>query len=180
MGKKQREYCLELPKLKQGEQTFEFDLENDFWETFHGGLITRGVVHFRVVVTKYTNHLSVQYDASGKVELPCDRCMQPFEAPVSCSQQVIYGYEKNIHQEYSDFISISRSQVFLDISQELYDFVCVSLPIRRIPPDCPGKRCPEDVLKILKINHEEVFSEAEPPIDPRWEALNKLKLTLKQ
>lgn len=178
MGKKQREYCLELPKLKQGEQLFEFNLGDDFWSMFHGGLITNGVVHFQVVVTKFTNHLSALYRASGAVELPCDRCMQPFEAPVSCSQQVIYGYEKNIPQEDADFISISRNQVFLDISQELYDFVCLSLPAKRIPSDCPGKRCPEDVLKRLGINQEEVASETETAIDPRWAALSALKSTL--
>lgn len=179
MGKKQQDFCLEIPKLKLGEQTFSFDLNNDFWDLFQGGLITHGQVSYQVTVVKFANQLDVSFKADGKVELACDRCTQPFETAIHSVNRVIYSYAPPISgQEQTDFVSINRNQVFLDISQEMYDFVCISLPNKRIPTDCPGERCPAEVLKILGINQPETTQDSET-IDPRWAELTKLKSTLK-
>ena len=56
---------------------------------------------------------------SGSVTVACDRCLEDLELPV------VTSFEESYVPDGAE----------LDLSQDVYDYVCISLPLKRVHPD---------------------------------------------
>ena len=82
-----------------------------------------------------TNHgatVDVECDIDGSVTVACDRCLEKLELPVSTSFDESYAPESDV----------------LDLSQDVYDYVCTALPLQRVHED--GECNPETVKYLSK------------------------------
>lgn len=83
-----------------------------------------------------------------------------------------YGEEA---QEISDEIMIiTQDQVSLDLGQFIYEFIALSIPIKKIHPSLRTDDEDESEFKMIystSVDEEETPEET----DPRWEKLKKLK-----
>lgn len=66
-----------------------------------------------------------------------------------------------------DVIFLDPSEYKLDMHQYIYEFVLLSLPVKRVHPE---GQCDPEVEAFLSGSEEH-----NEEIDPRWEALNNLK-----
>ena len=78
---------------------------------------------------------------------------------------------------------VSNQEPELVLIQEFYDFINLSVPIRKVP-DPDVHICDPKVLELLGLNEkgEQIIPEKEDEeeiIDPRWAELKKLKDKLK-
>jgi len=110
------------------------------------------------------------------VELPghfiCDRCAQSFDRQHQGHDDFFFSFAGSPAEEKDpDVPTIPKGAAEIDVSQEIRDLVILSLPFQLIcSPDCKGL-CPNCGANL---NIEECRCE-EGPVDPRWEALRKLK-----
>ncbi|MBQ6244722.1 MAG: DUF177 domain-containing protein [Bacteroidales bacterium] len=67
---------------------------------------------------------------AGSVTVACDRCLEDLVIPVETSFEESYTPESDE----------------LDLRQDVYDFVCISLPLQRVHPE---GECNQETTKYL-------------------------------
>ncbi len=164
-------FSIELPKLRPGINSFEFEVGENFFKLFEQPLIKNGKVQVSVEIKKNLDHLDARFKFNGEVDLNCDRCDKIYVQPVSTEKRIIYAYSEGEFEEgnQEEVIYIGREIFLLNLSQEMYDYICLEMPIRKVPENC-GPECPKDFDNGSGFQNT---SSEEP--DPRWLVLKKLK-----
>ncbi len=178
MAKKfERKYSFEVPKLRDGENTETYEIDSSFFHEFESPTLSEGKVDVVAKIVKYHRHLDVNFQFNGNIVLNCDRCLEPFDHAVDFEQRVVYAYDEDLEIETDEVVLIDENNPYLYVGKELYDFVALQVPLRKVPSE-DIHVCPESVLQMLGLIETEGVEEVEPEeeeIDPRWAALKKLK-----
>ncbi|MDP5171864.1 MAG: DUF177 domain-containing protein [Bacteroidia bacterium] len=173
----EQQYSLDIAMLVPGKQAESFSLDRAFFEHFDFGLSQDGNVKAELEIVRYPQHFDVVFHIKGNVKVECDRCLEPYDQPIDSTNRIIYSYDPNQQFEDTEVIQINEEDSEIPVAQDLYDFVHVSLPLRRVP----SKKihiCDPSVLAVLGLDANGKplpKEESEDDIDPRWEALKKLK-----
>jgi len=167
-------YSVELPNLKDGVNHFVFEIDKKFFAGFEQPLVQEGKIRIETIIRKNLNQLEVLFDIEGNIELNCDRCDYPFQYSVKAERQIIYAYAGSGIQEddFEELVFIDPKKHLLDLSQEMYDFICLEIPIRKVPEQCDDT-CPRNPLLNSDLGIVTEESEEESSLDPRWAALRK-------
>ena len=130
-------FIIPLNGLAAGESRFSWSAGKEFFESFENSEILDAELNISVRVEKSGRYLGVDCEVEGKVIVECDRCLDELEMPVDSSicLSVKYGSEENdeMHQEDErEIVFIPEDCAELDLSQVIYDYVCLSLPMQRV------------------------------------------------
>ena len=161
-----------LGGLKEGLHIFDFEINKEFFEQFEESEITEGSLTAHIELERHKTHLDLLIKIRGMVNLSCDRCLDMFLQPVESENRLLVKFGKEEGKTDPDMLYLAADEHELDMKQHLYDYISLSLPIKRVHPnDADGKSaCNPEMLKKLK----EHMVEEEPATDPRWEELKKL------
>jgi len=167
-----RTYTIPHSGLKEGQHTFDFEIDKAFFEQFDESEVKEGSLVANVVMEKRSTHLDLIISISGNVRICCDRCLEMFLQPVECENRLLVKFGKTIEDIDPDILSLPVGEHELDLQQHFYEFIILALPIKRVhPTDSKGRStCDPEMLKKL----EELIVEEETDIDPRWDELKKL------
>jgi uncharacterized metal-binding protein YceD (DUF177 family) len=165
-------YTILLSGLKEGHHTIDFEIDNKFFELIEESEVKEGSLTANIEMDRRTTHIDMIIRVSGSVRVSCDRCLEMFSQPVSSENRLLVKFGKSIDDIDPDVISVSVDEHELDLQQQLYEFIMLALPIKRVhPADKKGKStCDPVMLKKL----EELIIEEEKDNDPRWDELKKL------
>lgn len=173
-------YSLNLARLKPGRQSETFELDRAFFEHLDFSPIKEGSLSATLDIVKYDRHLDVKFHIAGFVKLDCDRCLEPYDQEVDTTQRIIYAFDPDTRFDDTEVITVEEDEQELSVVQELYDFIQIALPLRRVPPPAVHV-CNPDVLALLGLDPKGKPLKKAPKapdddeIDPRWEVLKKLK-----
>ena len=109
----------------------------------------------------------------GVVMVPCDICLDLMEQSIETTQrlEVKLGTENS---EEEDLVMVAEDEGILDITWYLYEFIALAIPIRHV--HAPGKCNPAMIRTLEEYSATRSGQEEDDtPMDPRWEALLKLK-----
>jgi uncharacterized protein len=165
-------FIIPFSGLKEGQYTFDFKIWDKFFEQFEESEIKEGNLYAEIELDKRSSHLDILIKIKGSVRISCDRCLEMFFQPIECENRLLVKQGKNWDDNDPDMLTIPSDEHELDVSQYLYEFIHLALPIKRIhPDDKDGKStCNPDMLD--KINEHIIYDEKEN--DPRWDELKKL------
>lgn len=172
MKKSSNPYIIPFVGLKDGEHRFDYVIEDAFFKDREYSEVKQARIHTQVVMTKATNLLVFDIKMEGTINVPCDRCGDPFDFPVWDERKFIVSLTNDKFEDGDDIISLSLEASEIDISQNLYEYANLLLPQRRIHPDKEDgtSGCNQEALKVLnRLSHQEEHA------DPRWDALKKIK-----
>jgi len=166
--------------LKLGEHELIFDLDDKFlmWkypETEYKQLN----VQIKVTFDKQVNFFMFHFNIAGSLIVPCDRCGEEFELSLWDEFDLLVKLndveDEDQIEEEADVVFISRSETVLDISDWLYEFLMLSIPLQKIhPQDAKGNdTCNPDVLAFLKQSAEALEQENKNTI---WKGLDSIKI----
>jgi len=176
----ERQYALNVPRLKTGENTDEFEVGPEFFELFPHTLIQDAAVKAFLKVKKNESHLDVLFQLSGAIKVACDRCAELYPHSIEATHRVFYAFDEAFNAEEVEVVYVRRDEPHLTIVQELYDFINIEVPLRRVP-EADVHVCAPEVLKMLGLDEkgnplpEDNPGEEEREIDPRWESLKRLR-----
>jgi uncharacterized protein len=174
--KRLREFEIPYVGLKLGVHKFSFDIDGRFFEHFPGSLIQECEVKVRAEFEKKETFFVLNFFIDGTVKAECDRCLIPFDKSIFGDYicYVKFAEDPTKMTEEPDVLYIGRDQTVIDISQLIYEYINLCLPMQKSGCENPGKepQCNKEVLKYLKT--EESTDKAEE-VDPRWAALKNLK-----
>lgn len=171
-------YAIEIPKLRPGLNEDEFHIDSSFFQAFEYSLIQEGKVDVRAKINKYETHLEGNFHFAGHIVLECDRCLEEYPHQIEFSVRIIFAYDETLEFETDEVILVDREDPVIFLADDFYDFISLQVPLRKVP-DATVHICPPEVLAYLDggpgEEEEEISGEDEPEVDPRWEALKKLK-----
>ena len=165
-------YSILLGGLREGHHTIDFEIDKKFFEKFEESEVKEGSLFANIELDKRSTHLNMIIKVSGSVRVCCDRCLEMFSQPLISENRLLIKFGKSIEDTDPDILSVPIDEYELDLQQQIYEFIILALPIKRVhPADKDGKNaCDPVMLKKL----EELIIEEEKENDPRWDELKKL------
>lgn len=173
----EKQYFVNVQRLQNGHQEERFEVKNEFFSYFEHAPLTECEVEAVLSIDKYDSHLDVIFRLSGTLGLECDRCLEIFPYQIQVEERVIYSFEPEMEfADVDEVIYLNRKDTYFSIVQELYDFICISVPFRKVHADV-GLECDPEIMKLFISADELAENEAEEEeiSDPRWEKLKGLR-----
>jgi uncharacterized metal-binding protein YceD (DUF177 family) len=167
-----RSYTIPLSGLKEGHHTLDFEIDNGFFELFEDSEVKEGSLIANIEMDKRSTHLDLKIMVSGSVKVNCDRCLEIFSQPLSSENRLLVKFGKSLEDIDPDIISLAAEEHELDLQQQIYEFIMLALPIKRVHPADKNGKSTCDPVMIKKL--EELIVDEEKEIDPRWAELKKL------
>ena len=167
-------FKIDLKGMKTDEQCLEFDLDDDFFKTLNTSEVNRGALHVSVSIRKMTGFYELLFHTEGTVIVPCDLCLDDMEQPINTDNRLLAKLGTETNTEDDDVVIVDENEGILDTAWLIYEFIALAIPIKHV--HAPGK-CNSAMTQKLEELSGAVRSseEEEKDIDPRWEALLKLK-----
>jgi len=170
-----RDYRINIVGLSNKVHTFQFEVENAFFEHYGKGLVSEGSFSVKVELDKHETFLDARFEIQGQARLVCDRSLDPFMHPVRVDKRIMFKYGE-VEQEMSDeIVVISRDADSLELGQYIYEFIGLEIPMKKLHPRYAGE--PDDGAdgRIIYSSEKDGPENGGDVIDPRWDKLKKLK-----
>ena len=144
-------FIIPLNGLAAGENRFSWHASKEFFEAFENAEILDADLEVSVVVEKSGRYVGVDCEIDGAVTVACDRCLEDLRMPVSADimLSVKFGEEESSddHQEGErEIVFVPEGDAEMDLSQIVYDYVCLALPMQRHHKD---GECNPEVMRYL-------------------------------
>ena len=165
---------IDLKGLKEGETALEYDLDDAYFRAIDAPEVSKGRVHVSLAIRKQSGFFEFLFHTEGTVIIPCDRCLDEMEQPVEADNRLTVKLGTGYNED-DDMVTIDENEGILDASWFIYEFIALAIPIKHVHE--PGK-CNAAMIEALE-EHSAARSSDEDgaqEIDPRWEALSKLKM----
>jgi uncharacterized metal-binding protein YceD (DUF177 family) len=147
----------------------KIEYDEAFFSEFENSLISKGKGTCIVDLVKTDSMLDLNLKIEGFLELICDRSLEKFDYPISINQEVIYKYGDEEKELSENVFVIIKDRQEINISDFLYESISLEVPMKKLHP----KFKDENEIDELIYSSKEENKKAE--VDPRWEALKKLK-----
>jgi len=179
--KHNREFEIAWQGLKPGVHNYQYTLDDAFMkakevpEELHDWKM-KIAVNF----DKHSDFFRLHFDVDGTVVTACDRCGDDFELKLWDEFDLLVklagdNAEDEPIEDEADVVFIPRHETVLDISDWLYEFAMLSVPLQRIHPDAadgkPG--CNPQALQLLQQLSEP--EDEQPHGGAIWKGLEALK-----
>ena len=182
-------YNVDLKNLTPGIHEFEYLLENKFFVDIDGDEVQKGKVKVNLTVKRTSMVFDMNFQLEGIVYVPCDRCLDDMELPVSTQNKLVVKFGKEYAEESEEIVIIPEEEGEINLAWFIYEFIALAIPMKHI--HAPGK-CNKAMSSKLKkhtarrADDEDEFDEeaaddivvdddaADIPSDPRWDALKGL------
>ena len=182
-------YKVELKNLSPGVHEYEYFLENKFFVDIDGDKVQKGKVKVNLTVKRTSMVFDMNFQLEGIVYVPCDRCLDDMELPVSTQNKLVVKFGKEYAEESEEIVIIPEEEGEINLAWFIYEFIALAIPMKHI--HAPGK-CNKAMSSKLKkhtarrADDEDEFDEeaaddivvdddaADMPSDPRWDALKGL------
>ena len=156
--------------LKPGRYTYSYTLTDEFFDEWKNDEIRGGEVNFDVKMERFEHMLMFTFTLTGKLTTMCDRCLGDLTVPVEGQEHLCVRFSDTETSDDEDVVVLPENAFEFDLSQWLYEYAAVRIPMQHIHPD---GECDPEVTKYIIDEEDEQRGDDE--IDPRWEALRKLK-----
>jgi uncharacterized protein len=167
-------YRIQFGNLPVGKHEFSFRVKDSFFEQFEHSEIRKGDFTVKIELQKQTVMLLLGFHIKGKAMLDCDRCGDEFLLAVEGEQHLIVKLDGEDMEDNDEIVSIPSSDNEMDVTRFIYEYIILSLPLRRTHPGKKGKNaCNPEVIRKL----EQIAVASEDLEDPRWKALKNIKLS---
>ena len=166
-----RNYDVAFTGLKNGKHKFKFEVEQSFFNLFETEQeFTNAHINVDVTLEKHTTFLDLEVTISGKVDLICDITAEEFSHLINNSIKILVKFGEEYDDSNEEIITIPHGDSAFNIAQIIYEAVMLSIPMKKISPNVND----EDIELIEKFSPK-IEEDKEHEVDPRWEALKKLK-----
>jgi len=153
---------IELKGLKDGVHIKKFEIGPESLELPEE--MFKSPVAVKTILELQGDNVAIEYSATTKAKLICDRTLEPFDHDLEASQRV-YAFLKDQEttREQTEIVEVNSKYEEIDLSDNIRDTIMLAIPLRKVSPGAEDKDIPV------------TFGKDPNEIDERWEALRKLK-----
>jgi len=165
-------YNIAFKGLSIGKHIFEFEIDDKFLKEFVGGVFDQGKVDVRLTLDKQSSLMTFWFYIQGRVRVQCDRCLEMYDQPIESKERLFVRLGERENVEGDDLIWVSTNDYQFNVSQLIYEFICLAIPIKKVHPEDENGNSTCDPEMIEKLN-KYVVREDELN-NPVWKDLKKL------
>ena len=168
---KRGSYAVRISGLTDGDHDFSFELDQQFFTSLEQPEVENGMVNAEVILERKPGVLSLHFHLDGKVEVVCDRCLEPFMTGIETTQTIFVKMGDTPGEIEDDVIMIHKDDHEIDVGQFMYEFIILALPYQRIHPndDNGVPACNPEMIRKLEAHRGN--RKQKDQMDPRWDAL---------
>lgn len=142
-----KDFIIQIKGLKIGKYEYDFPIGGSFFKSFGNTQILDASVDVKIVIEKGGGWMNVVCDADGYLVVECDRCLDELELPVDFTASMAVKFAKTDDDPQSDeFLVVDPTDGELDLSQFIYDYICVNMPLQRVHAE--GKCNPQMMERL--------------------------------
>ena len=186
MGKFDK-YKIDLKGMQEDVAKYEFLLDNLYFANIDAPEVQKGKVNVQLTVKKTAHAFEFTFQTEGMVWVPCDRCLDDMEQPVSSTDKLMVKFGHEYAEEADNLIVIPEEEGEINVAWFMYEFVALAIPMKHV--HAPGKCNKAMTSKLNKhmrvaadendeldfgLGTAEPLGEEDTPIDPRWNDLKKI------
>lgn len=164
-----KEYVIPVHGLKTGIHNYEFEVDRSFFESFESDVFENPKITVNLRLEKTSTMLLLDFSAEGEANLACDRCGSPMNFIVTCNDKAIVKFSDEPIEDADEIITLSSQEHELDLSDRIYEMLILNVPPKNVHEH--EEDCDQEALNRLR----KFEGKDDDHIDPRWEALKKLK-----
>jgi uncharacterized metal-binding protein YceD (DUF177 family) len=171
-------YDIDIYGLPQKQHVYDFESGDAFFEEMHQEIISHG--HFRttLVLDKSATLIQLNFRIEGTVELTCDRTLELFDEGIDIERRLILKMGDRDEELGGDIEVINRNTQRINVAQYIYEFIVLSLPVKKLHPDQRKENENEFEALVYSSSSDKKEENPQAPqesVDPRWDQLKKLK-----
>ncbi len=174
---KKEAYDIAFKKLSNETHTFEYLLEDSFFEGLEDAEIKQGDVDVQIQVIPHAAGFNVRIDIEGSIFIPCDRCLDDMEQWIEGESDFLFKFGEN--NEEDDIIYIPEESGTLNMAWLIYETIVLLVPLVHTHDD---GECNKDMLERLEAHlahelhegDESTNKENNQETDPRWDGLKNI------
>jgi len=176
------EYIIPFSGLKIGNHNFIFKIQKTFFDAFEYSEIKDGDLVVELLLEKSETMMVAHFAIVGEVTLECDICLGDVIETVSKKYRQIYKFTDDEDLNLSDEMThVSFREFEIDVAPLIIEFINLCKPNK---VNHQKGKCDKELTQMLdeyllveeKIEIESKDNEEdEGDLDPRWNALRKLK-----
>jgi uncharacterized metal-binding protein YceD (DUF177 family) len=178
---RRREFEIAFVGLKPGIHEYHYSINDRFFEAYQQQDFTNCSARVKLVLDKKSSFMLLKFEIGGQLEVACDRCNSrlPIELwdEFNITVKMVEEPElMNEQEEDPDVYYISRGESHLNVSDWIYEFVNLSIPMQKVCPseNMDGPHCNPSAKETLQKlgNGNNNYETKENPI---WKGLEKFK-----
>ena len=176
---KRRTFEIAFVGLKPGIHEFNYEPDDKFFAEKGAQDFNNADAKVKLSLEKNTGFMFLKFEIGGKADVTCDRCGNPITMDLwdefkMLVKMVDNPEEMNEQEEDPDVFYISRTESHLDVSNWIYEFVMLSVPMQKMcsPEQIGGPQCNKEVLEKLKAMEAK---QIEHNANAIWKGLDKFK-----
>ncbi|MDA7809973.1 DUF177 domain-containing protein [Flavobacteriaceae bacterium] len=167
------QYVINFTGLKEGTHKFDFKLDNRIFEHFGYDDFNSCNISVDVELIKKSNLLELNFSSKGIININCFVSNEPFDYSQASSINLVVKFGSKLNNDNDELLILPKGSYQLEISQQLYEMIVLSLPIKIIHPGVEDGSLESETLNRLK-KYESDLQKNSPKIDPRWDKLKDL------
>lgn len=173
-----RNFDIAFVGLKPGIHEFEYDLDDEFFASYKQQDFSNCSAHIKLTLEKNNSFMLLKFEVGGKIDTICDRCGNIFPLQLWDEFNIVVKLVEepdvmNAQEEDPDVYYISKGESHLHLSDWMYEFVNLSIPMQKMcpPEEIGGPYCNKETLALL----EKLGAEHKETANPLWKGLEKFK-----
>ncbi len=131
-------------------------------------------INLDITFIRESDTIRVQFTASTGLTLICDRSLEKFSRETTYEYEVLFKINAEKTEDSRIAVRpLNVSKNLIDIEEEVRDSILLSIPLKKLHP-----RYITDTGEATDFQASygpDLEDEDEKPVDPRWDALKKLK-----
>jgi len=171
-------FSVNIVGLSFSKHEFQFDLGNNFFQQYQSELVSEGKLKALIELDKHETFIEAIFEINGTVKLICDRSLDLFDFPIDIKQKLVYKYGEENKEISEEVVMIHRDSAILDLGQPMYEYIVLSVPMKKLHPRFQEEDNEEEDVEgklIYKSSDDSEDDNGNGSTDPRWEILKKLK-----
>ncbi|MEK6450392.1 MULTISPECIES: YceD family protein [unclassified Myroides] len=199
----EKNFSIHFTGLKNGKHTFEFKVDNSFFENYNYDDFNNINADITVLLDKKSTLLELNIAVNGIANVPCDVTNVDFDLPIEGNIDIIVKFGEEYNDDHDEILIIPFSEHQVNVAQYIYEIIALAIPQKRVHPGVLDGTLDSEALDILgyrgtydqeiddlfedddlfddldldDIDEEEEIEEDikdNDNIDPRWSELKKL------
>ncbi len=190
MGKFDK-YKIDLKGMQADSCKYEFVLDNLFFANIDAPEVQKGKVNVELLVKKTSRAFELNFQTDGIVWVPCDRCLDDMEQPVSSTDKLLVKFGHEYAEEGDNLIVIPEEEGEINVAWFMYEFIALAIPMKHVhaPGKCnkamssklskhirttPDDEMDEETFVPEEESNELANEDTETAVDPRWDEFKKI------
>ena len=167
------QYVTNFSGLKEGLHVFEFTVYNNLFKYFGYDDFNSCTINVKMDLIKKPNLLELSFSSKGMININCFVSNEPFDYLQKSSMNLVVKFGSELNNDNDELLILPKGSYQLDVSQQLYEMIVLSLPIKIIHPGIEDGSLESETVKRLK-NYESNIRNKTSKTDPRWDKLKDL------